>query len=287
MEVHYANFRRVIDVGLKAPGEYLLMKPTVKFMFSRDPYAKVWSAYLDKYYLPDFWYQAAKYVVPKIRSNPSVKSSKCGHDVTFEEFVSFNYQFQNTKLNEHFVPTVWNCDPCTIDFDVLGKVESFTKDSELVLASVGLSGRIPEDKYLNQEKTEIISLVEYNINIIERLINYNGQKRQCFDLVEICRRVWIVFQYNGYLGSALPYPAEKFLNLKSENEFKEKMIQTVIKVRQATDINTLKKWKNQRNQSMRNAYNSLPRELIENFKEMYSDDFEIFQYEKHPVWLKH
>lgn len=56
-----------------------------KVMFTRQPYSKLLSAYVDKLYSPNpfFWGKIGRHIVRKFRSRPSAKSVACGHDVTF------------------------------------------------------------------------------------------------------------------------------------------------------------------------------------------------------------
>ncbi|XP_076472391.1 uncharacterized protein LOC143301861 [Babylonia areolata] len=70
----------------------------VYFTFVREPYARLWSAYVDKLLTPNvlFWRSTGRYIVGKFRKNPSEKSRRCGHDVTFPEFIRYVIDAQRT-----------------------------------------------------------------------------------------------------------------------------------------------------------------------------------------------
>ena len=49
---------------------------SLRFMVTRDPFARLWSAYVDKFILPDFWGHTGIYVVRRFRKNPTAVAKK-------------------------------------------------------------------------------------------------------------------------------------------------------------------------------------------------------------------
>ena len=49
---------------------------SLRFMVTRDPFARLWSAYVDKFILPDFWGHTGIYVVRRFRKNPMAVAKK-------------------------------------------------------------------------------------------------------------------------------------------------------------------------------------------------------------------
>ena len=82
--MHNLYKTRLYDYG----DEKRALGPALKFMFARDPYTRIWSAYLDKFVLPLFWH-TGKEVVKEMRNNATKASLECGHDVTFKEFLFY------------------------------------------------------------------------------------------------------------------------------------------------------------------------------------------------------
>ena len=80
----------------------------------RDPYSRLFSAFVDKLWSPSlrFWRALGKGLVKAMRRNATVTSLDCGHDVTFPEFVRYfiDGQTKNTSINVHIVPTHKICE---------------------------------------------------------------------------------------------------------------------------------------------------------------------------------
>lgn len=283
--VHFIPVKKIVKYSLNSPGDPDKIKPGVNFMFSRDPYARLWSAYLDKFFLPDFWY-FGRNVVQEVRQPVSEKSKVCGHDVTFEEFLRYVYLHRDDiALNEHYATVTFNCNPCKHKYDIIGKAETFKSDTDLVLANVGLLGKIEEDPNLDRVGDEISMLTDYNFDVPDALKKYSIPD-YCLNNFDISHKLWKVFQYNGYIGENIPFPAHEMTVLNSRDEYKSKLKELIMDQRKLADKATLYSWKAQRTRTMQNAYNSLPDKVLKQFKEFYSIDFELFQYEKHPSWLK-
>ena len=245
--------------------------------------------------LPDFWHMGRK-VVQELRSNATNASIECGHDVTFREFVLYNFRHVNgtwpgVVLNEHFKPIVYNCNPCKHEFDVVGKAETFTSDTELLFASSGLLRTIPVNKQADHVMTEVKDLVEYNLDIMNKLSIHGNIAKKCLSFGIIAERLWTVFQYNGYLGSEVTIP-EQFIRddrkatKKKITKFARQLVDVISQARANTDRKTLATWKKQRVESMRKAYISLSDIELRAFQKTYATDFTLFQYDKVPSWLR-
>lgn len=285
--VHYQPVANIVTYFIDTPGHVDKIKPGINFMFARDPYTRIWSAYLDKFYLPDFWYYAPS-VIKTVRKSVSQKSETCGHDVTFEEFLRYIYiQRADPKLNEHFTTVTFNCNPCKLQYDILGKVETFKNDTNLVLANAGLLGEIEEDPNLDRDSDEINMLTDYNFHIQDKLMAIHEMPEFCFDNVDISYKLWKVFQYNGYIGEDIPFPRNELSHLSSKEEFKSRLKEIIMGYRKSADKDTLRAWTSQRQRTIQSVYNSLPEDVLNNFQAFYSIDFELFQYDKNPSWLKH
>ncbi|WAR09497.1 CHSTB-like protein [Mya arenaria] len=290
--VHYGDFKTIHKLKLTEGGQGKWIDPALKFMFSRDPYTRLWSAYLDKFVLPDFWH-TARNAIPVVRQNVTKRALKCGHDMTFEEFVRYNYDHSgfkaDPKLNEHFQTVLYNCNPCKHDFDVIGAAETFDEDTNLVLASAQTLGVIPKNPKDSRLEREITDLVDYNLDIVKQTHLHGNISVDCVGLDAVGRRLWEVFQYNGYLGDYVPFPEaylKKVTDKKYHNEYKLFLKTVIFDTRKSVTTKTLDNWKEQRTKSMRNAFRSLPKRIMKQFQEMYDVDFDLFRYEKYPVWLE-
>lgn len=53
-----------------------MQEGALRFMVTRDPYARLWSAYVDKFLLPDFWATHGLEVVRKLRQKPTERAKR-------------------------------------------------------------------------------------------------------------------------------------------------------------------------------------------------------------------
>ncbi|KAH9498607.1 hypothetical protein Btru_007775 [Bulinus truncatus] len=59
MITHNIIYEKLTPVNLQIQSLPELSKK-IRFMFVRDPYSRLWSAWIDKFLLPDFWLQYGK-----------------------------------------------------------------------------------------------------------------------------------------------------------------------------------------------------------------------------------
>lgn len=114
----------------------------LSFVFVREPFARIVSAYNDKmvrdWSKPVFdlrWMRDE--IMEKYRKNAGPKAAP-----TPEEFV--RYIVDKSKevgpyyLDNHIKPIWASCPFCSVDFDVIGKLEEFDKDSLFIHANMNL-----------------------------------------------------------------------------------------------------------------------------------------------------
>ncbi|WAQ99210.1 CHSTB-like protein [Mya arenaria] len=158
------------------------------FMFTREPYSRLWSAYIDKFLLPDFWRTDAH-----------------------AEFLQYIVASYPRNLNEHWQPVYKICDPCLVAYDVIGKQGTLANDSHYILQKFGLGYLIPTSGSKSLRATnEMTMLVKYNFDL-EHAIH-----KGCFDKEYVAMRLWKAFQYNGYIHRSIDIPFKK---MKSSNIF--------------------------------------------------------------------
>ena len=115
----------------------------IKFLFVRNPYERLLSAYLDKFVSPNkLFYYGGRYIVRNYRQNANYKSRACGHDVSFEEFITAVLS-QNFH-DGHWCPIYKLCRLNHIQYSHIGKMETFTQDTQLVLREIDTRNIIKE-----------------------------------------------------------------------------------------------------------------------------------------------
>ncbi|XP_037958197.1 carbohydrate sulfotransferase 11 [Teleopsis dalmanni] len=130
-----------------------VLPSSLSFLFVRNPFERIVSAYRNKleggrnpYYKTlgqKVIHQYRKSAIPGLRP-------KSGP--TFEEFLKFliNEHKQKKRFDEHWAPIYSFCTPCSINFTIIGKVETFKRDSEYIIRQAGLEslllGKLPKHK---------------------------------------------------------------------------------------------------------------------------------------------
>lgn len=147
IEPHKPDVFRRLDSYTKEEIRYRL-DHYLKFVFVRNPFERLLSAYRDKLNPGNKYFQTefGRKIVRTYRLNASQESLLLGHDVTFREFIQYLINFHSSDekavFNEHWRPVFDMCLPCVVRYDIVGKYETINDDAWLVLEKAGLGRRI-------------------------------------------------------------------------------------------------------------------------------------------------
>ncbi|XP_042577695.1 carbohydrate sulfotransferase 11-like isoform X2 [Cyprinus carpio] len=127
------------------------LKSYVKFLFVREPFERLVSAYRNKFtlrYNTSFHKRYGTKIVRRYRKNATTEALQSGADVKFQEFAEYLVDpgtQREAPLNEHWQTVYSLCHPCHIHYDLVGKYETLEEDANYVLklAGVGNSLRFP------------------------------------------------------------------------------------------------------------------------------------------------
>lgn len=169
------HFRYVETLSKVPEPQRTFMKNNfTKLLFVRDPYSRLFSAYVDKLFTPQtaFLQNYGRYIIRKFRKGATKKSIECGHDVSFSEFVQYVIASIKGKgqMNPHFMPMYLQCDPCSQSYDVIGRLETLKEDLSLVLP------RAQWQYYLPESLKELSQLDEVRDAVSIAFNNRNAQK---------------------------------------------------------------------------------------------------------------
>lgn len=114
-----------------------------KFLFVREPFERLLSAYRDKFTSKTRVYKKyAKKIKRSVRARLGANATTLaeGGDISFQEFISYliNVHTKGSRLNEH-----WNhydnlCHPCEINFNFIGHYETLKEDAPFALHEAGV-----------------------------------------------------------------------------------------------------------------------------------------------------
>ncbi|NXU69993.1 CHSTB sulfotransferase, partial [Horornis vulcanius] len=119
------------------------LRSYLKFVFVREPFERLVSAYRNKFtlsYNTAFHKRYGTRIIRRHRQEPSRRALERGDDVRFEEFVYYLLDprtQQEEPFNEHWERVHSLCHPCIIHYDVVGKYETLAEDANYILQLVG------------------------------------------------------------------------------------------------------------------------------------------------------
>ncbi|CAH1782684.1 unnamed protein product [Owenia fusiformis] len=179
--------------------EYIL-KSYYKFIFVREPFERLVSAYIDKFYTPNpkFWDSWGRQIIKQFRNNSNVTSNPCGHDVTFEEFLS--YSFSSIKKsnisggNEHWVTIQQLCNPCGVGYDYIGHLETMQQDTEVILQRANVS-------HLIAQHNSTMNKIRQNLHFDEKDLKRSGN---CLDIKDALQRIIDSLIYKDFIPPNSP-----------------------------------------------------------------------------------
>ena len=252
---------------------------SVKFLFVREPYSRLFSAYNNKILLPNplFWNMGKK-IVAATRHNPSNESLKYGHDVTFAEYIKYLLiQFESRKsLDPHFAPMNTICDPCRFNFDYFGKLETFASDAEFIIEKLKEKNKNISVNFANFDKETALDRVNAQTNFLfAKLKETKGLKYPSYNFY---LRVWRDLQIAGHLSKDVDMPilkSEQNLTL-SKDEFLNLVKYALSRPMNQTLI------KKQRGEALLQAYRSVPKEDLERLSKYVKKDCILFGYDERP-----
>lgn len=290
-----SGFRNVSDPfhiqGIRAYEGYLtakgmpfdrihyILKQSTKFMFVREPYERLLSGYVDKLFAPNaaYWSFIGTFIVQQFRPNATKRAKVCGDDITFEEFVRYfiNSQHNNMRRDAHFVPNFEHCRPCEIDYEYIGKLETFEEDTLYLLQKFKLADHVKFENFEKEtERDAIVDAADYVFSM-QRAIT------RCMTMNEALLRAYRKLQIRGIISKEIPFPFETETDREiGINEYKQKLLLA------HADSGPASSRRSNRKEAFLEAYSTLPQDLLTKLREDLSIDANLFGYDEYPDILR-
>lgn len=188
LKVHGVPYRDPADVpiedvhgsSLQHLNEYpkVVMKQKLetykKFIFVRDPFVRLISAYRDKLESPNqIYYERIGMDILRTFgnvSNPPASVEKAHVDGIVPSFYNFIQYilslsaFNDTVFDEHWRQTINLCHPCLINYDFIGKMETIEEDAAQLLRILHVDN-IVDFKPWVKSKTDLREIMTWFANI--------------------------------------------------------------------------------------------------------------------------
>ncbi|RMC03038.1 hypothetical protein DUI87_20231 [Hirundo rustica rustica] len=166
-----------VSSNLKTLNQYSIaeinhrLKNYMKFLFVREPFERLVSAYRNKFtqkYNTSFHKRYGTKIVRRQRKNATQEALRKGDDVKFEEFVAYlidPHTQREEPFNEHWQTVYSLCHPCHIHYDLIGKYETLEEDSNYVLQLAGVGNYLKFPTYAKSTRTTDEMTTEFFQNI--------------------------------------------------------------------------------------------------------------------------
>ena len=252
------------------------MENSVKLIVVREPFSRLFSAYVDKLVVPNsyYWDQWGTRAISRYRKSPTSQSLLCGHDVTFPEFVKYVIGTLHVS-DAHVQPVNTLCSPCEIKFSVIGHLETLQSDFEYLTSVL----KISIDNFNVETLTsDVISdaIADSTFSAFEPYDNLQS----CVSKFETCKRLWRKMQLRGIINDKFRFPLRPH---EAEKVTASKFVKIVNDARERSQDSD--KLRLQKFQALHDAYKEVSAEDIMQLVKIYYLDFEIFGFDKHPSFI--
>ena len=271
-QTHYTNLQNIPYFHYENLMDKRFLEGSTRVLTVRDPYSRLWSAYIDKFLLQDFWTSRGTYIITHYRPKASRRARMCGKSVTFKEFIQFVVDLNGKTLkfdqDKHWLPASSMCNPCIYRPNYILKSESLSHDFYRMIEILNI-GDVNEIIPINFDFTEFEMRDQLNY------VYLTLPEKECADLKAVLRLTWKAFQYNAYIPDDIPFP-------KDLAKLEEHRMLDILKKIHHTWTATRDSRQRQKRKWMIKAYKALPKSLLETLRHRYMDDFRIFGYEDMP-----
>ncbi|KAK3101589.1 hypothetical protein FSP39_004680 [Pinctada imbricata] len=247
----------------------------VTVMIVRDPYQRLFSAYMDKIFIP-LYIEDAKAIA-------RLRNRKCYRENSFQDFLDYVTRDDDVTLNEgqdvHWSPIYYICLPCNIPYNVIIKSEHFSSEVGGLLKSLNLTSSAYElfSKMLNSQNIEVSVQVKVR-EILRLMLYYDFKNKTCMTYIETMERVWTSFKAQGYMCDEVPFPPV-FRNMYY---FKiEETIQIILDAIRSCHMTSSQRIK-QRMVYLSKAYRAISYNTTIAIRRYFAPDFLLFNYSQVP-----
>ena len=246
---------------------------SVNVITVRNPYSRLFSAYVDKILLLD-----KIHVSRRISLMYGKSPALCGFNVTFQEFLDYVYSraANGSKINRHWSPIYLLCRPCDVTYDVVSKIETLSNDMNYILNLSRVSNAAKEilQATLRSHTNSYGILNAY-------ILQWKKHREKCPYLKDYMIKIWQALQFQGEVSTDLPLPMNEFDTILT-NDPDINDVTGVLHRYVTQHQQTSKRRKIQRRKALVDAYKNISNSTIAKIQELFKLDFLLFQYDFSP-----
>ena len=254
-----------------------------RFMFVRNPYDRLLLIYVDKLLGPNpFTWKTLGVPIKRSTRQKGTGAIVCGNGVTFKEFTKYTIGKYETKIRKglkrlprtmtdgHFETMANLCKPCSVNYEFIGKIESFRTDLSEFLKHLHLR---ETDKLLSDNGNLLAAIDAINATVYQP---FDPELKKDFDLcnlpfAEIIQTTWLKLQIHGLIGRQNLTLSQPEINELSYQQF------LTIAIR-AFESSTIEERLALKKEYFQVFYSTIDHQMREKLKDVYADDFYFFEY---------
>ena len=280
--------------GLKYSANFrdVVRNNTRTILIARDPYSRLYSAFIDKVYLPssgNIFANHIKRILSRLNGVKVEENNRCKlSNVTFQDFLTYVIREARadnsfSQMNIHWRPISALCIPCLVNPVAIVKQESFSEDVEHALTILEIDSKKYDfliDVLHNRSNDIRIRELVSNFELFQRISRRKRRKRSCIQASEIASRLWHALQIQGYIDKSAPFPDH--MKYSESDKFYWKTFRNLItEVREKYPMDSLKV-RQQRRAYLVGAYKAIDKHKIRELQNIYRKDFELYAYDNRP-----
>ena len=253
----------------------ILAERAISFMFVRNPYTRLFSAWLDKIYNLNlvFFKHFGRKIAANRAKHIKYETLGCAPDITFGEFVSYltSSMLAGKCVDAHFSLQNDHCHPCKYHYSYIGKYETFKEDTEYILEKSNLTQFVIVDDF-DSGNDEIKDAVHFLYSQKSSLKNCN------VSIYCAMFKVWHRLQSRGIVSTKLKFP---LANAQvAQQTHSTTFRQMILEARSHSDPGELKR---NRKRAYVREIRSLTKDQIDGIKHAFNIDFQLFGYDFEPL----
>ncbi|XP_059175006.1 uncharacterized protein LOC131955073 isoform X2 [Physella acuta] len=244
---------------------------STSIVFGRNPYSRIFSAYIDKMLSPNPYYWKSWGEKALKMSSILKANGTCASNVTFEQFLKA-VALDLYKRDLHLKMVSAECQMCALNYSIVGRLETMREDVDYIAARLNVSSG-----FQHEPDYGLAAAMDSVKDTVDSAFSWRPEIGKCISFDEMGRRIWRKFQIRGVIDSNIHYPFRP-------DELADMRTETFIAACRAAILASKDKaqLKKQKNQALLEAYSSVNITLLYKISHIYSDDLTMFDYEKLP-----
>ncbi|XP_060065912.1 carbohydrate sulfotransferase 9-like [Ylistrum balloti] len=272
------------EIHYKVKGERVqsnneLLKSS-RIVVSRDPYARLYSAFVDKIFLLRNVEYSNNLANSLQKGLSMTKAGPCGFDISFHEFVDKETKngLRGGHIDRHWGPIYTMCKACDIGYQYIIQQETLTRDTEYIIGKLKTTTEIKATLWKLFHGSDSKKPIEVVLKTMWSDFDTPLMKKSCSNKLAFAMNLWDGFKLQGYIRTDAEFPLSF---QESSNVNVDGFTKAILDEMYTNPLSSVER-KDQRRRALVKAYADMPRRIIAQIQQMYKMDFDLFNYDIDP-----